>query len=194
MPRQIDSDHSSLAAERCGLDKEEFCRLHAAYTGAITTSRPTHRILVPAHKEAEFRSVMASLPETKPPQRRIASAASYTVRRGDTLSSIARRFGTSAADIRARNSIHNDLIRVGQKLELRSSGANFVKASATPNARRYRVKRGDSLWSIARTHSVTVEALRRHNRMSRKAILQPGQVLRIPELHEAAARPKQTAS
>ena len=185
----------ALAAQRCGLDKEEFCRLNAAYTAAITTSRPTHRILVPAHKKDEFRAVLASLPETKPPQHRIASADSYTVRRGDTLSSIARRFGTSAADIRARNGIRNDLIKVGQRLVLRSSDSGFVKTSAaTRNERSYRVKSGDSLWSISRTHSVTVEALRRHNDMGRKTVLQPGQILKIPELHEAAAGSGQTAS
>ena len=181
----------AVAAQRCGLDKEEFRRLNAAYTSAITVSRKKHRILVPAHKEQQLRTVLASLPETKPPQRRVASASSYTVKAGDTLSSIAGRFGISAADIRARNGIRNDLIKVGQRLALRESGA---RSAASAGKRSYRVKSGDSLWSIARSHNVTVEALRRHNRMARKAVLRPGQVLKIPALREAAAQPTQTTS
>lgn len=50
------------------------------------------------------------------------SATVYTVRRGDTLSGIAKRYGTSAASLKRINGLSSNQIRVGQKLRLRSSG------------------------------------------------------------------------
>lgn len=51
-------------------------------------------------------------------------ATTYTVRRGDTLSGIAQRYGTSASALRRLNHLPNDTIRPGQKLRLRSAGSN----------------------------------------------------------------------
>jgi membrane-bound lytic murein transglycosylase D len=50
------------------------------------------------------------------------SATVYTVRRGDTLSGIAKRYGTSTANLKRINGLSSDQLRVGQKLRLRSSG------------------------------------------------------------------------
>jgi LysM repeat protein len=60
----------------------------------------------------------------------------------------------------------------------RRSTARHTTARKQVAPRRYKVRRGDTLWSIARKHGVTVEALRRSNRVS--AHLAPGKVLSIP--------------
>jgi LysM repeat protein len=46
--------------------------------------------------------------------------------------------------------------------------------------KRYVVKRGDTLWDIAQDHAVSLEELRRVNKLSRDATLRPGQELAIP--------------
>lgn len=61
----------------------------------------------------------------------------------------------------------------------RAPGA-IVKTAARTNARVHIIKRGDSLWTIARQHRVTVEALRRHNNLKKTAVLHPGKTLQIP--------------
>lgn len=67
--------------------------------------------------------------------------------------------------------------------------ANFPAARAAPRPAReaeqtaetaHRVRSGESLWTIARRHGVTVSALQRANGLSRRAVIRPGQVLRIP--------------
>jgi len=50
------------------------------------------------------------------------SATTYTVRRGDTLSGIASRYGTSVSTLKRINGLTSDKLRVGQKLRLRSTG------------------------------------------------------------------------
>ena len=172
------------AAKKCGLDEKEFCRLNAAYLAAVTTSRDSHRLFVPADKAETLREVLAALPEIQPQTLR---ATTYTVRRGDTLSTIARRHGISVASLRTNNGIRGSLIRTGQKLTIAPAGpgarGRILVASAN---RTYRVKNGDTLWTIARKHRITVDALRQHNGLSRKSVPQPGQTLKIPELRQAA--------
>lgn len=55
--------------------------------------------------------------------------------------------------------------------------------------RTYKVRSGDSLWSIARRHGVGIESLAVANRLALTAILQPGQTLRIPPEGAAEAAP-----
>jgi len=52
------------------------------------------------------------------------NASVYTVRKGDTLSGIAQRYGTSASSLKRINGLTSDRLRVGQKLRLRSSGSS----------------------------------------------------------------------
>jgi membrane-bound lytic murein transglycosylase D len=177
------------AAERCGLDKKEFCKLNAAYLGAVTTSKSTHMLLVPADKAEEMTQVVANLPEVKPTLKHAnAAAVAYTVRKGDTLSTISRRFGVSSERIRRANGLRSDLIRVGQRLTIKGGSTRTAALKkASGKKKLYRVKSGDTLWSIAQSHSVTVDALCRHNDLAKNSLLKPGQKLKIPSLRTASA-------
>lgn len=92
----------------------------------------------------------------------------HTVRRGDTLSKIARRYHVRVADLVAANRLgRNRVLRRGQELEIPPRGVVYVQ-------------RGDTLSRIARSHDCTVAELRRVNRLSRGARLRSGQRLRLP--------------
>lgn len=72
------------------------------------------RILVPR------RDVVAAARDVPSPSvERYGASAQYTVRRGDTLGAIARRHGTTVAQIKRWNRMRNDVIRAGQKLRVR---------------------------------------------------------------------------
>lgn len=103
----------------------------------------------------------------------------YRVRRGDSLTVIARRFGTSVDEIRRANRLRGTRIIVGQNLKIP------VRATTTANGR-YRVRRGDSLESIARKFGVSVRQLRTANAI-RGHLIHPGQTLIVPT---KAANPK----
>ncbi|NOY53965.1 MAG: LysM peptidoglycan-binding domain-containing protein [Deltaproteobacteria bacterium] len=108
----------------------------------------------------------------------------HRVRRGETLSQIARRYHASVRTISRLNRIHNVArIRIGQRIRVplrhpRSHFSTLAKASAG-NFRRYRVKHGDTLWSIARKHKTSVSVIKRINGLSSN-YLKPGQILRVP--------------
>ncbi len=110
--------------------------------------------------------------------------ASYTVRRGDTLTSIARRFRTTVDALVRTNRIPNpNLIRVGQVLQLPPGSGLPPPArppAPPPAARRYTVQRGDTLFAIARRFGTTVDTLVRLNRIANPNLIRVGQVLQLP--------------
>ena len=93
----------------------------------------------------------------------------YVVRKGGSLSAIARATGTTVEALKAENGIEGDTIRVGQTIRVPSDAAET-----------YRVKSGDSLAAIARLFSTTVAALRDANGLRGNLIL-AGQILVVTD-------------
>ena len=87
--------------------------------------------------------------------------AVYTVGHGDSLWEIARRFGTSVAALRATNGLTSSQIHPGQELKVHPAAAGGTEGEVALQA--YLVRRGDSLWKIAREHRTTVARLKRVN-------------------------------
>ena len=123
----------------------------------------------------------------------------YTVRSGDTLWSISRRFDVSVSELRQWNNLHNhDNLRPGLHLKLfaRADPAMLVPSSNAgtsstavklPEAtgwKTYRVQKGDTLWSIAKRHNVKPADLAAWNQLDlNDSTLKPGDELRIRALH-----------
>ncbi len=97
----------------------------------------------------------------------------YRVRRGDSLSGLANRFGTSVRKLKTLNNLSRNLIRVGDRLRV---GAEPPPPSGDVNW--YRVRPGDSLWSIARQFSVTVRDLMALNQL-RGSLIHTGRLLLV---------------
>ena len=85
----------------------------------------------------------------------------HTVRRGDTLSDIARQYGVPMRNIQGWNSLSGSRINVGQRLEIFTDGRDAPAAAAGPIT--HRVQRGDTLSEIADQYDVTVSQLRQWN-------------------------------
>lgn len=104
----------------------------------------------------------------------------YTVRRGDTLSHIARRHGTTLRDIESLNGItRHATLYPGQRLRIRPGDAGDGVASGVGRKVDYTVRRGDSLYEIANRYGTTVERLRLWNNMGRRSRIYPGEILSI---------------
>ena len=105
----------------------------------------------------------------------------YVVSKGDTLSSIAKRFGISLADLQKLNNIANpDQIAVGQKLRVPTSATGSSATSTSGQGKTYVVQQGDTLFKIALRFGITVAALQSANNISDPNKVYPGQVLKIP--------------
>lgn len=112
-----------------------------------------------------------------------ASAASYTVKSGDTLSSIATQHNTTVNQIVSLNSLSNpNLIYVGQVLKLKNSQTTDNSSStstAATTAGTYTVKAGDTLSGIASCFSTSSSTLASLNSISNPNLIYVGQVLKV---------------
>lgn len=115
-----------------------------------------------------------------------ASAASYTVKSGDTLSGIASQYNTTVNQIVSLNQLSNpNLIYVGQVLKLKnsqttnSSSSSSSSSTATTTAGTYTVKAGDTLSAIASRYSTSSSTLASLNSLSNPNLIYVGQVLKV---------------
>jgi membrane-bound lytic murein transglycosylase D len=148
-----------------------------------------------AHRAApEPAKVAAAAPATKPastarPAERSAARpaaakaapapTTHTVAAGESLWGIARRYGLEVSEIQKANRLAGTTIRSGQKLTIPGGGRVAVAAKAPPVVE-YVVQSGDSLWSIARRHGSSVDAIQSANELGERPIV-PGQKLAIPQ-------------
>ena len=103
----------------------------------------------------------------------------HKVRRGESLSVIARRYKVSVKELQTWNRISDPRkLRAGQTLTLFQSPAPKAK-KARSGTIKHTVRRGDSLWRIARHYNVRVKDLIRWNDLSKNEIIQPGQSIKI---------------
>ena len=94
----------------------------------------------------------------------------YIVKSGDSLYSIAKKYGITVGALKSANGKTSNLLSIGEIL---------VIPTTTATTRTYTVKAGDSLWKIATTYGVSVNALKQANGLS-SDLLSIGQVLVIP--------------
>ncbi len=154
-----------------------------------------YRLKLPVGTKAVFEQNFSKLPEwSKTVWMR------HTIRRGETLSSIARRFGTSTEVLRDMNQLSGTQLRAGATLLVPtgSDSPQYVAAPAPVERRApepagnatYRVKRGDTLWDISKEFDVRISDLRTWNGLGRRAAIQPGQRLVVQSDADQAARVK----
>lgn len=110
--------------------------------------------------------------------------ATYTIRKGDSLWSVARRFGVSERELRVWNRLGwSNVIRPGQTLIVSATSAKPVKTAAKKSdpVRKivYRVKPGDTLWGIGRQFDVGTHQIMDWNNLSRGHVLKPGDSLTL---------------
>ena len=99
----------------------------------------------------------------------------YTVKAGDTLYGISNQFGVSVVELARLNNVDAGSLRVGQILQIPgTSGTN------PDNMFMYTVKKGDSLYSIARAYNTNVNDIIKLNNL-KSTNLSIGQIIRIPE-------------
>jgi cell wall-associated NlpC family hydrolase len=142
------------------------------------------------------------------------SPATYQVKKGDSLYAIGRQTGLSVQELQRLNGLKGNALKPGQVLRLgpktapaegKSAAKKPPAGSATPAKRpapaaggtiaatTYKVKKGDSLYAIARRNGLTVQELKRLNSLKGDA-LKPGQKLLLAKVASAAPPPVIAAS
>jgi len=177
----------ALAARSAGVSLDTLYRLNPGFHRFATDPAGPHRLLVPREAAPRLRRALASIATDA----RIAWKR-HTVTRGESLATIARRYRIGVEALRSTNRLASDRLRAGTTLrvptamargdlalsaELRLALARSAQRSAPSQT--YVVRRGDSLWRIARRHRMTVARLAALNGISARAVLRPGQRLRV---------------
>jgi len=172
---------------------------------------PGYTLLV-AGKDGGESLNMAALPEQPrlpdadptPSKNANSSARYHTVRKGDTLPAIAKKYGMTVAELKRTNALHGNRLKPGSRIALAAAPSALaatkdkplakneskpVKADArpvqqakqdkkSPKITQYTIRPGDTLASIARQFRVATEDLMRWNKVNPKS-LKPGKTLTI---------------
>ena len=143
----------------------------------------SYTLRVPKGSQDELLAKIDTIPTSKLPQR---AYVYHRVRTGQTLSTIARRYRTSVrAIMRANNMRRSNFIRAGKRLKIPQRGYTLAKKSApakraaVPSTGKHYVRKGDSLWIIAKRYGTTVKKIKKINALSSNH-LYIGQRLKIP--------------
>jgi membrane-bound lytic murein transglycosylase D len=148
-----------------------------------------YALKIPPGNGATLLASLDSMPISTPPQRAFVW---HSVRRGETLSTIARRYRSSVSRIKRANNMRSNLIVAGKKLKIPQRGMVITTASKNvrrapiPNGGIYRVKRGDNLWILAKRYGTTTKRIQNLNNL-KNSNLYIGQRLHIPGTNKGNA-------
>lgn len=186
-----DATSIDVIADAAGVPVDEIAELNPQILRGVTPPGEAHTLRVPPGAAQQFALNYAKVPASER-----VTWVQHVVRRGDTLSEIARAYGVSVASIQAANrGVHPRRLRIGQRLMIPRAG-KVPRLAATPTKPRrtprrpvtvekpdgpyitYRVQGGDTLWAIAKRYEVSTRDLMRWNGL-RTSRIYPGDEVRI---------------
>jgi len=180
----------SAIGQRIGVSEADLKELNPDLRHSATPER-SYELKVPSGAGATLAVVIEEIPRWKPAE---ATYIVHRVRRGQTVSGIAKRYRTTVSSIARLNRMRSThRIWPGQRLKIPVRGYSRGRSSTPPPPSvpkgkpvKYTVKRGDSLWRIASTFRVTVSEIKKTNRLKSNRLL-VGQVLTLePGMPEGA--------
>ena len=101
------------------------------------------------------------------------------MRSGDSLYEVARRFGVSVSALQSVNGLSGSNLRVGQKLVIPATAKVQPSSDDASSGETYRVRRGDTLSSIASRFGTTISTMKRINGLKSNR-LKVGQRIKLP--------------
>jgi len=177
-------------SQHIGVSYELLQELNPALRRNFTPPRP-YDFKVPVGKSALFLAELDNIPQWQPP---VQIHGTHRVKKGETLSSIALRYGTRVSEITALNNLRSSrYIKIGWNLKIptrasyvppvkkvapQASSAQATLQPRKPSVTNYVVRKGDSLWKIANRFNTTTQEIQSLNGL-RNSRLSIGQALVI---------------
>jgi len=168
-------------AKALGIDFKELSDINPELRRQVTPPS-AYSLRVPLGSSFTLLTKLNEIPKWTPPEN---AYVYHRVKKGESLSLIALRYRTNVRKIVNANNIRRKhFIRAGQKLKIplrgSSSSRMYVSKEKLPTNGKYKVRKGDSLWLIARKFNTNTKKLQRINNMSGSR-LYVGNVLKIIE-------------
>jgi membrane-bound lytic murein transglycosylase D len=163
-------------ADKIGVSKKLIADLNPELRHKILPP-DSYPLKIPPEKKDMLIAAIDEIPVTSPPR---SSFVYHRVRRGQTLSTIAKKYKTTTGRIARANNINKrNYIVAGKLLKIPLPGTYASKAGKHAKASQHIVKRGDSLWLIAKRYGSTTRKIQKANNLSTTK-LHIGQILNIP--------------
>jgi membrane-bound lytic murein transglycosylase D len=174
-------------ARHLGTSEETITTLNSELRQNITPDKE-YNLKVPPGMAEKSAKIMDEVPKCEKPRQVFVH---YKAKRGDTVVSIARKYRTSVSAIMAYNNVSSrKRIKTGQRLIIPVHGAGYARVRSTQQSDkddiqvsgdtiRYRVKKGDTLVSVAKRFDTSVDEIRRLNKFRKRKTLKSGQVILI---------------
>lgn len=173
------------AADMAGISMREFYMYNPGFNRWATDPDGPHELLIPMESSERFIEALSKLPNSER-----VSWERYTIRNGDSLSTIASRYNTSTELLQSINNLSSTRIRAGKVLLVPRASADsqhYVLSAAqrlmakqnSGQGRKvqYAVQQGDSLWSIGKKLNLSYKQLAKWNGLAPKDTIRPGQTL-----------------
>ncbi len=168
-------DTGSAIAERYGMPWSEIKEHNAGKVRRDSNLQVGTILRIPKYEQSRYLTQREITSLTR--QQTVATTGTrryHTVRRGDTISGIATRYGVTWMQIRQWNNIRGDIIRTGQRLTLYTRGSTrtqpAVATANLPASGVYTIGRSDTLWDISMKFNISVTNLKRWNNLSGNTI------------------------
>lgn len=172
----------NVLSKETGIETALLSSLNPSLHYSITPPGLPYNLRIPAEKHAEVASLLADR------SRILLEYYLYTIKSGDTLFALSLHYGVSVDMLLEYNpGVSPRTLQLGKKLVI--PAIKEVAAFAGTQEREnldftgtYRVRQGDTLWSIALAHGIQVETLAEKNNLAVNSILKLGKQLRVPIL------------
>lgn len=188
----------------------KIARLHSVKVSTIkeTNNLTTDHLkigqllVIPGHDISPVSGEVASTPEIKneqapdlqesAPVKQVIQSSTHTVKKGETLYRISREHKVSVQELKNANHLSSEVLRIGQTLTLPGKKVNQSNATQASTSQKnvvsstvsagntYVVKKGDSLYGIARKHKVGINDILQANALKDASKITVGQKLMIP--------------
>jgi len=174
-------------AHHLGVSEDILNSLNSELRQKITPDKE-YNLKVPIGTAEKFTKIVEEIPKYEKPRQVFIH---YKAKRGETVVSIARKYRTSVSAIMANNNISGrKKVKAGQRLIIPVHGSDRTrvkvnnqldndKIQSTGDTVKYRVKKGDTLESIAERHDISLDEIKRLNKWKKHKTLKSGQVIMI---------------
>jgi peptidoglycan lytic transglycosylase D len=174
--------HLEKVADALGISRDTLYDLNPELRRKILPAE-SYQLKVPPGQTSKLLAKLDKIPVSGPPKPSYTSRYVYhRVKRGESISTIARRYGSSIKSISKANRLNRKYVIVaGQKLKVPVTSSSKARSSShtTKAMTKHKVRKGDSLWNIARRYGTTTRAIQSANGL-RNSKLKVGQVLKVP--------------
>ena len=180
LPGQIDL---TKLVNNTDLSHKDIDELNPSFLRWASDPKGPHRIIVPIHLQTSVANYLQTSSKISK-----LNWLEHPIRQGETIGEIAKKYSVNASDIRTINGMKNNNIRAGRTilipLEAKSSRhiakgnrTNYSKKTSTRVS--HQVKKGDTLWDIARRYNLLVSDLIAWNNISKTQILALNQIIKL---------------